>query len=46
MTLKFTDRLIIVMKQRVTAKVPLDAVDEIIDIIIKTAVFFTLQPEL
>lgn len=43
---KFADRLIIVMEQGATAKVPLNAVDRMIDIITKTAVFFTLQPEL
>jgi hypothetical protein len=37
---------LIVIEQRATAKVPLDAVNGTIDSITKTAVFFSLQPEL
>jgi hypothetical protein len=37
---------LIVIEQRAIAKVPLDAVNGTIDSITKTAVFFSLQPEL
>lgn len=43
---KFADIPIVVMEQGVTAKVFLDAVNGTIDSITKTAVFFSLQPEI
>jgi hypothetical protein len=43
---KIADRPITVMERGATAKVPLDAVNGTIDSMTKTAVIFSLQPEL
>ena len=43
---KFVDRPIIVMEQAATAKLPLDAINEMINNITQTTVFFSLQPDL